>query len=349
MATLIRRRETYYARWWEGGKEHWKALSPNKLVAQQKLLDIGKAQKSRRYGDPVEAREITWTELAEKFLGYCQTNMAQATRERNAIVLANFNKAILIHRLSELTAELLEEFKVIRRNAGIMPSTINREITVLRQAAALGKQWNYSTSDLGMVKKLPVPKKRPVFFTQEELQIMVQKADPFWRTVVFLGYHAGLRLGEMLHLEWQDVDFEKEQLRITPRNGWNPKDGEPREIDLHPSLADHLKAWKPLCQDHGRVVPWDRKTHQFSMMFSSHLRRCGIAKGSLHTLRHSFASHLAMADVNLVKIARLMGHSDISTTQIYAHLQPSSLKEAVRRLVPINQAMPISSNGTPQV
>ena len=247
MATLIKRQETYYARWWEGGKDHWKALSQNKLVAQQKLLDLTKAQKGRRYGDPPEAREINWREIEEKYLAYCQTNMAPATRERNAIALANFDKAIPIHRLSELTAELLEEFKVIRKNAGIMPSTINRELTILRQAAALGKQWGYVTSDLGVVKKLPVPKKRPVFFVHEELQTMIQKADPFWRTVVYLGYYAGLRLGEMLHLEWQDVDFEKEQLRIAPRNGWNPKDGEPREIDLAPSLAEHLKAWKALC------------------------------------------------------------------------------------------------------
>ena len=268
MATLIKRQETYYARWWEGGKDHWKALSQNKLVAQQKLLDLTKAQKGRRYGDPPEAREINWHEIEEKYLAYCQTNMAPATRERNAIALANFDKAIPIHRLSELMPELLEEFKVIRKNAGIMPSTINRELTILRQAAALGKQWGYITSDLGVVKKLPVPKKRPVFFIQEELQTMIQKADPFWRTVVYLGYYAGLRLGEMLHLEWQDVDFEKEQLRIAPRNGWNPKDGEPREIDLAPSLAEHLKAWKALCQDHDNVVPWNRKPHQFSMMFS---------------------------------------------------------------------------------
>ena len=223
-----------------------------------------------------------------------------------------------------------------------MPATINREVSILRRAAAVGKQRGYIAADLGSVAKLPVAKKRPVFFSEAEIKVMLEKSDPYWRTVVNLGYYAGLRLGEMLHLEWQDIDFERQELRVAPKEDWTPKDRESREIDPHPTLAEHLKAWKAVSAQHKSVLPWDRRTHQFSMMFSAFLRRCGIARGSLHSLRHTFASHLAMADVNLLKIARLMGHSNVQTTQIYSHLQPSSLREAVFRLPAIQpgQAAP---------
>ncbi|OGR48603.1 MAG: hypothetical protein A2X37_07075 [Elusimicrobia bacterium GWA2_66_18] len=157
-----------------------------------------------------------------------------------------------------------------------------------------------------------------------------------------------MRLGEMIHLEWQDVDFERQELRVTPKEDWTPKDRESREIDLHPTLAAHLKAWKTVSAQHKNVVPWDRRTHQFSMMFSAFLRRSGIERGSLHSLRHTFASHLAMADVNLLKIARLMGHSNVQTTQIYAHLQPSSLREAVFRLPAIQPGAAVPLNGAAQ-
>ncbi|MCG3205844.1 MAG: Tyrosine recombinase XerD [Elusimicrobia bacterium] len=100
-------------------------------------------------------------------------------------------------------------------------------------------------------------------------------------------------------------------------------------------LEEHLKAWRSVCQNHTRVLPWERRTNQMSNMFKNFLKRCGITKGSLYALRHSFASHLAMADVNLAKIDKLMEHSDIRTAQIYSHLQPFRLKEAVFRLTPI--------------
>lgn len=345
MAGLIKRGNVWHARWWENGRERWKTLSSNKLAAQEKLLALEKSIRGKRYGDPHEPQDIAWAEYVEKFLTYCKGNLAPATHERNRIVFSNFDKTIHIQRLSELTAEVLEQFKAKRKEGDIMPATINREVSILRRAAAIGKQRGYLAADLGSVAKLSVPKKRPVFYSEAEIQAMLERADPFWKTVVLLGFYGGLRLGEMLHLEWQDVDFERQELRIAPKEDWHPKDCEAREIDLHPALGTHLRAWKAVSSQQARVVPWDRRNHQFSMMFSSFLRRCGIAKGSLHSLRHSFASHLAMADVNLLKIARLMGHSNVQTTQIYAHLQPSSLREAVLRLPAIQ---PSSSNGSTQ-
>ncbi len=289
MATLIKRNQTWYARYWHDGKDRWKALSPSKIIAQQKILDLEKIIRSKRYGDPLEEREIDWPEFTEKYLAYCKSNMRPTTVVRAEVVLSNFRKAVSIHRLSEITPELVEGYKAIRKAAGIQGSTINREIVVLRCAVNLGKQWGYRTSSLGAIKKMPVVKKHPVFFTTEEIQTMLQKADPFWKTLIYLGYYAGLRMGEMLNLDWADVDFERHQLRISPKEDWSPKDAEPREIYLHLTLEEHLKVWCAVSQPHVRVLPWERRTNQMSNMFKNFLKRCGITKGSLHTLRHSFA------------------------------------------------------------
>jgi site-specific recombinase XerD len=73
-------------------------------------------------------------------------------------------------------------------------------------------------------------------------------------------------------------------------------------------------------------------TEQASSLFRKYARLAGITDASAHTLRHTFASYLAMAGVDLYTIAKLLGHSDVSTTQIYAHLLPDTLRNAVNKL-----------------
>lgn len=193
-------------------------------------------------------------------------------------------------------------------------------------------EWGYVSREVWGVRKLPEVKKRPVFYTKEELRKLLAAADPFWKLIVHLGFLAGLRKGEMLSLEWEDVDFDNHQIKITPRNGWRPKDYEAREVEMNPTLEEYLKNWKQLANGDKKVIIWDQASNKLSLGFSRLLRNSGVGKGSLHSLRHTFASHLAMAGVDLYRIGRLMGHSSPVTTKIYAHLLPSSLREVVLKL-----------------
>ena len=69
-------------------------------------------------------------------------------------------------------------------------------------------------------------------------------------------------------------------------------------------------------------------THDFLKL----VRRCGLKNASLHTLRHTFASHLIMSGADLYTVQKLLGHSSIKTTEIYAHLAPDYLKSAIAKL-----------------
>jgi integrase len=90
----------------------------------------------------------------------------------------------------------------------------------------------------------------------------------------------------MLSLTWDDIDFAKRQLKITPKDDWTPKDFEAREIELHPALEEYLANWKKLCDGHPKVVRWDRPKNQLSMAFTALRKKAGLANGSLHSLRH---------------------------------------------------------------
>lgn len=330
MATLMKRGSVWYGCWWDNGKQMWKSLSTDKGMAQIKLAEITKNLAADKDGSSL--KEIRWDEFVEKYAGYSKTNKAKSTVVREMVVFRNFNAAISIEKLSQLTPEILEEYKQIRHEAGLGPGTINREIITLKSAVKKAEEWSYNAPSVTSVRRLQEPKKRPMFFTKEDLDKMIAAAEPFWKCVIYLGFYAGLRRGEMLSLGWDHVDFSRHQLKIYPTEEWTPKDYEAREIQMHPKLEDFLSTWKKLGAANGKVVPWTQPPHFLSITFTRFLTRLDINKGSLHSLRHSFASHMAMAGIDLYRIGRMMGHSEPSTTQIYAHLLPSSLAEAVGKL-----------------
>ncbi|MFH2203385.1 MAG: site-specific integrase, partial [Elusimicrobiota bacterium] len=223
----------------------------------------------------------------------------------------------------------------LRRDAGIGPNTVNKDISILKSALRKARVWEYSAptlDQLASVRRLKREKRHPFFFQKKVVADLLKGLDGFWRTVVLIGVYAGLRRGELLSLRWEDVDFVSGMLKVVPRDGWSPKDREPREIPMCKALRKHLKAWRAACGRGEKVLPWDKPFGAFSSAFTRILRNAGIKRGSLHALRHTFASWLAIAGVDTARIAKLMGHSSIVTTQIYTHLMPSDLKDVVEKL-----------------
>jgi integrase len=155
--------------------------------------------------------------------------------------------------------------------------------------------------------------------------------------IVLLGGEAGLRCGEMIALEWSDIDLTKRQLCVQ-RSDWNgqvtiPKGGRLRYIPLTVRLMAalrehrHLRSSRVLCQDDGR--PLTRQQVQYRVKRAA--RRARVRNG-VHVLRHTFCSHLAMRGAPARAIQELAGHSELSMTQRYMHLSPAALDAAIRLL-----------------
>ncbi len=158
--------------------------------------------------------------------------------------------------------------------------------------------------------------------------------EPFKKLSVFLTLaNTGMRLGELINLEWTDVDFERRTITIKVKDFWEPKNSKPRVIPMTNKLVEVLKDLK-------KDSRWVFTTRNGRQLNRNHLRErlvkvcmnIGIELANIHTFRHTFASHLIMKGVDLPTIQKLMGHSDIKTTMIYAHLAPEHLKSAIEKL-----------------
>lgn len=201
------------------------------------------------------------------------------------------------------------------------------------------------------IKLLRVPPGDANFHDFDEYERLVEAAkavDANTHLVVLLGGDAGLRCGEILALEWTNIDFSNRSLHVK-RSDWRghvtaPKGGRPRRIPLTKRLAAslqdhrHLRGKRVLCEHDGR--PLTKRVLQRLVERVS--RRANVAKTGLHILRHSFCSHLAMRGAPAKAIQELAGHRDLATTQRYMHLSPAAVEGAIRLL---EQPAPVSRFG----
>jgi integrase len=188
---------------------------------------------------------------------------------------------------------------------------------------------------------LKVPKVSAAFYDFDEYERLVNAAKAFdlnAHLIVLLGGDAGLRCGEMMALEWSDVDLHKRQLCIQ-RSDWKghvtiPKGGRLRYVPLTARLASalrnarHLRSTRVLCGADGSPLSADVVKHHVERA----ARRAQIGQPGVHRLRHTFCSHLAMRGAPTRAIQELAGHQDLSTTQQYMHLSPAALDSAIRLL-----------------
>jgi integrase len=167
--------------------------------------------------------------------------------------------------------------------------------------------------------------------------------------IALLGGEAGLRCGEMMALEWTDVDLVRGRPTIQ-RSEWkghvtSPKGGRLRYVPLTSRLAQalrdhrHLRGPRVLCSDDGQ--PLTQRLVQALVRRAA--RRGGLRNIGVHVLRHTFCSHLAMKGAPTRAIQELAGHQEIVTTQRYMHLSPAAIDSAIRLLdVATSMATPIT-------
>ena len=193
------------------------------------------------------------------------------------------------------------------------------------------------------VRLLKVPRTEMDFHDFEEFEKLLtaaQEVDPRASLIVLLGGDAGLRCGEMLALEWTDIDLKRQppQLKVE-RSDWrgnvtSTKGMAPRRIPLTKRLATalrahkHLRGQRVLCREDGSPLRID----DVRTLVRRAARKAGLKQDGIHILRHTFCSHLAMRGATVKAVQELAGHKDLQTTLRYMHLSPTHLVEAIRLL-----------------
>jgi site-specific recombinase XerD len=339
VATLRRKNEQYFVDYRINGRRFRKSVGPSKRIAELALKDIEvKIAKGELGFSP---KDNSLEKLFEEFLKYSEINHAPNTYERYRGILDNFKSFLVtrayINKISQLDPKFFEDYKHFRKSEEAEDKTVNIELQMLRGMFNLARKWGYSSENPteGVSFFRITKKQEPRFLSKEECEKLLKNCGEELYPIFFTFLNTGMRRGELLNLEWRDIDFGRKRIKIVAKEEWEPKTSE-RYIPMNDSLFKVLKQHRE--QSKGSLVFTDSNGNKIQ---KNELRKelMWITKESgfpdvtkLHSLRHTFASHLVMSGVDLSTVKKLMGHSDIETTMIYSHLADEHVDKAVEKL-----------------
>ena len=252
----------------------------------------------------------------------------------NSHLEKEYNCPVYVEDLSEID---IESYFILCNSKGLERSTRNKILFILRSFFNfLEKKGYIESSPAAKISPITVSNKERVYLNEKEVNSLFNVIECHTvRAATQTMYYGGLRITECLELRLNDIDLKKNILTVKKGKG-NKVRHVPINKTLHVILSNYLSHNRPKVTS-DRLFP-SRKTGKLSDSHFRSLFKASIdklnwkMKVTPHTLRHSFASCLVRKDVNLIKIQRLLGHSNIKTTSIYTHTRVDDLVDAVATL-----------------
>jgi integrase len=278
----------------------------------------------------------TFSELLDRYLAEHASRRAQY--RRYVIMSSNLKRFFGNPKLTQVTPKTIVAFKNKRYGDGVTAATINRELAMLKKAFNLAcREWEWSKDNpvcrVSMERELNT---RDRWLTEDEENRLLAGAVPWVGDLIVFAINTGMRRGEILSLTWAGVDLTRRTVTV-----FRSKNGERRTIPANQTVMDLLiekHRRKESAQGLASEVVFCSETG--TPLDGSNLRR-GIIRAvktaritdlHFHDLRHTFATRLVQAGVDLYKVQRLLGHKSPNMTQRYAHHYPESLRDGVEIL-----------------
>ena len=309
------------------------------------LADQVRAERIRslRHGKELPDKkraELTFGDAWKRYDEWLDTGKKHVYDDRNRY--ENYVKPRFATKaLSQITTHDLEQFKDKLLKKGLAPATVKHVIVIIRQVynkAIAWKLWEGTPPTRGF----SMPKlnnKRQRFLSRDEAKSLLETIKKKSETQYEMGLislHTGMRASEVFALLWGHVDLDRGVIHVA-----DPKGGAARDAYMTKTLKTLFAAKKE--GKPSELIYQNRDGKPFGEVSKTWLRtiqKLGLNKGiedrrqkvSFHTLRHTFASWLAIQGTPILEIKELLGHATLAMTERYAHLIPDNKRVAVARL-----------------
>lgn len=279
------------------------------------------------------------TPLRERMIEDMRIRGLKETTQKGHIRAVKNFAAFLGRPPDTATPDELRAYQLHMTDTGVSTATFNTRIVSLRLFFGTTCGREEMKRYMQFRRK---PRKLPVVFSVEEVgDLLAAVPGPGlkYRAALGISYGAGLRASEVCNLKVTDIDSDRMLIHVD-----DGKNGKDRKAMLSPGLLDLLRDYWLEARPEGWLFPGKPKINplsprQLNRAFTSAKHMAGINKpATLHTMRHSFATHLLEANTDVRVIQVLLGHSKLSTTARYTHVATKTIRdtpspfEALKRL-----------------
>jgi integrase len=287
--------------------------------------------------------------VVDEFLPWCKVHKAKSTYDMNEHNMYLFIEYFGNIPLEDINVRSIERW-VIKRSKDVSGRTVNIGLTVLSQCLKKAVDWDMLNRNVvKRVSRLKEKRGRLRFFSEDEIKLMLDESNPYLKRFIMVGLLTGMRHGEILSIKLKNIDLRNNLIHLVCDSDFQTKTRRDRSIPIPPmlrdALPDYIESWVEQAdmstsirtKEQKRFLFCDRvgnKLKSFSKSYNRLMDRLGIRceETNIHTLRHTYSSHMVMRGVDLLTLATILGHSSTRMTEKYAHLNPKHRQDAVKLL-----------------
>ena len=312
------------------GAESYEALLRQKLARGESIDKAPDAERQQTF------EQFAWQWFDEYVMS---NNKFSEQRNKRYILSASLIPFFGKLSIGQITAHHIEQYKALMLKKGISRKTINNRLTVLSKCLTTAYGWLGLPGTAPQITWLKCPPPKTDHLSPDECGLLLSRASGNLYEMMLTALRTGMRQGEIKGLQWSSINWQTQSITVRhsrcdySKQLTSPKSNLERHIPMDADVYTILFKRK---KNTGYVFS-DAENKPFHGKYLEHhlhelCKKVGLRKIGWHTLRHTFASHLAMKGVPLNTIQSLLGHSTITTTMRYAHLAPSTLRTAIDML-----------------
>src|SRR5438128_2205714 len=327
--TIYKRGNSWCVGFVVNGRRVRETVGPNKRIAERVLsLRMTQVLENRYFPPNRQLGRMPFKDFAQMYLEREGPLLKAIRTERNRV--KRWIRDFACRPLGQITRAEVEAWRRERMNS-CRPATINRDLSRLRHMLNIAMEWELlEKSPMQGMKFLRENNARTRYLSVGECHRLIDSCmAPHIRAIVTVALHTGMRLGEILNLRWQDLDFSSGFILVR-----DSKNGQARQVPMDSMISTLLRSWPRLSNQDivftsvltgGRIV-------DIRAGFLNACKRAGLTDLHFHDLRHTFASQFVMSGASLFALQEILGHKSPAMAARYAHVSPTYLIKSIDRM-----------------
>lgn len=266
--------------------------------------------------------------VSKKYMPHARMHKRSFVRDEQ--MLRHIQRLMGPVTLMQITPLRVEEYQQTRLQEKVSPSTVNRELAVLKHGFSLAERWglHQGSNPVKMVKFLREDNLQFVTLSEKEEEALLKHCPSYLQDMVLFALNTGLRCGDLFDLKWEEVDLEGRRMARLMQ-----KSKRMLKVPLNDVACDILES--SAAQKKCPYVFYNQQTGDRFRDLKAGLKKAvkdaELTGITWHVFRHTFVSRLVRNGVDLVTVKELAGHSSITTTMRYAHTNEDTKRLAVAK------------------